>query len=183
MVHRTAPNYFKEQVKTQGFDIQTKTTKELIQFFETRCEPIYCERLAKQIHKEQKKNDKIPCKKKNKRAQKWCMHCKNGTHNTAKCGYLIRKQAAEQKEAHQASKKNFFKQKKMTKEEIKDFHAFQKLYSKWQAHKTYKGKNNNHNMEIETRQDDDDDVSIDVTNIDNNDDIDKITSVVDDLSL
>ena len=49
MVHRTAPNYFKEQVKTQGFGIQTKTTKELIQFFETRCEPVYHARLAKQV--------------------------------------------------------------------------------------------------------------------------------------
>ena len=35
MVHCTAPTYFKEQVKLQGFDIQTKSTKELIEFFET----------------------------------------------------------------------------------------------------------------------------------------------------
>ena len=33
MVHRTVPNYFRKQVKTQGFDIQTKSTKQLIQFF------------------------------------------------------------------------------------------------------------------------------------------------------
>ena len=38
MVHRTAPQYFQEQIKTQGFEVQTKTTKEVIKFFETRCE-------------------------------------------------------------------------------------------------------------------------------------------------
>ena len=145
MVHRTAPNYFKEQVKSQGFDIQTKSTKELIEFFETRCEPVYRARLAAQKRKQQSTTTTTSTKKKTKRAAKWCTHCKNNTHNTSECGYLIRQRAAKQKEQHRNSKTNFFKSKKMSKEEIKEFHEFNKAYNKWQTHKKYK--NDHHNVE------------------------------------
>ena len=105
MVHRTVPNYFKEQVKTQGFDIQAKTTKELIQFFETRCESVYRARLATQKRRDNP-NGTIPRKKSNKRAAKWCTHYKNGTHDTDNCGYLIRRRAAQQKKAPMTLRKD-----------------------------------------------------------------------------
>ena len=187
MVHRTVPNYFKEQVKTQGFDIQAKTTKELIQFFETRWEFVYRARLATQKRRDNPIGT-IPRKKNNKRAAKWCTHCKNGTHDTGDCGYLIRRRAAQQKKAHDDSKKGLYKSKSMNAKDIKEFHAFNKRYQRWQAHKK-KQNNDNHNVEInddpieEEPVDDDNDANLDLNDLDDVDDLDGLESVDDDISL
>ena len=74
MVHRTAPNYFKEQLKTQGFDTQTNTTKELIKFFETKCESVYRAKLSTQQRKKRTTSKQPVKKKNNKHAKKWCNH-------------------------------------------------------------------------------------------------------------
>ena len=162
MVLRTAPTYFQEQIKVQGFDVQNRTTKELITFFETRCESVFRARIAQQNNRKERqprKRDKQNPKHINrpKGKSKWCDYCKNPTHNTEDCGYLKRKRIEDQKHGHNESKKSngkapwkdankFYKNKSMSKEEIKEFHSFQRLYNKWQAHRNHGGKDH-HNVE------------------------------------
>ena len=141
MVHRTAPQYFQEQIKTQGFEVQTKTTKDVIKFFKTRCEKVYRARIAQQ----KQRKEQVRCKKgapakhdrsRSKGNAKWCTHCKNPTHGTENCGFLKRARADKQREGHKDSKKvKFYKAKSMTKDDIKEFHQFNTMYNKWQQHK------------------------------------------------
>ena len=163
-VYQNAPQFFKDQVKVQGFELQEKSTKDLIKFFETRCESVYRAKIA-QKRRSASNNNKSGNKRKTRdNAQsKWCSHCKMSNHNTNECHVLKRLNAERQRKEHNKSKKyaTFYKNKSMTNEEIKEFHDFNQQYERWAAHKAYKAKkqrHDHHNVEEDEVPNDEDSI-------------------------
>ena len=184
-VYQNAPQFFKDQVKVQGFELQEKSTKELIKFFKTRCESVYRAKIGQKRRGTPSTNGNKR-KARNDMPSKWCNYCKMDNHNTKDCNILKRLKAEKQHNEHQKSKNNapFYKNKSMNKQEIKEFHEFNQKYERWTAHKAYQAKkqrHEHHNMEHEKPANNNgtDNLSIENLSIDDHEEVDNVVSVSD----